>query len=84
MQAYSKRYFEAFVKLFEKELKEKGWTITYEELISPQYYNYVNDQIWVLITGCEEKEFDEYFEGLGKGYNICFHDADETIYYSIS
>ena len=62
MEGYSKKYFDAFIEKFAPVLTEKKWTIIYDKLKSPNEYNYINDQIYIEVSWCDEDTFDAFFK----------------------
>lgn len=75
MQPVGLHIFEAFKKEFKKELEALKVNIEFEKLVSPKYYNYTNDQIYIIVHwDISEEDFDKAFEN--DGYR-------ERLYYAL-
>ncbi len=52
----AKIIFEAFKETFSSEIDELDISLEFDGLFSPAYYNYMNDEIQIVVTS--KKEFD--------------------------
>ena len=62
-------FLELYIKHFEKELKDID--ISFEGIFSPREYNYMNDELQVLVkSSLTDEEVDNVFEKLDKNKDV--------------
>ena len=75
----AKIIFEAFKETFAKEIVKFNISLKFEKLFSPKEYNYMNDEIQIIVTSKKEFDIEELEKEIEKNHD----DPVIDLYYNV-